>query len=482
MNDSTPDTQTRTEQDSMGSMEVPHGALFGATTQRAVMNFQVKGLPVTWNVIHAFLLLKRAAASANYELNKLDEQRATLVTNACTQMLSQMEDPLQRDEAMAHFPVDVFQTGSGTSTNMNVNEVLANLASIASGNPIGAHEPVHPNDHVNMGQSSNDTFPTAMNVSGALLIRDELLPALHVLHKALLAKSEAFDHIVKIGRTHLQDATPIRLGQEFSGFAAQIEHSIRRVTEAMQELASNLPIGGTAVGTGINTHPQFGQMVCAELTKATGLEFSEASNHFEAQSTIDSLVDAHGRVKTLAVSLSVIASNIRLMACGPRCGLNELSLPAVQPGSSIMPGKVNPVILESLMQVCMKVAGNDNTISLAGMGGLGSLMNLNVALPLAATSMLESIDLLANSATTLVERCLEGLEANSESIEALVERSLMLGTALVPEIGYNESARIAKACHETGQTIRQYCLEHGIISEDRLTELLDIKSMTYPQK
>ena len=481
MNESTADRPTRTEHDSMGSMEVPHGALFGATTQRAVMNFQVKGLPVTWNVVHAFLLLKRAAASANHELGKLDDKRSALVIDACTQVLAQMEDPAQRAEAMSHFPVDVFQTGSGTSTNMNVNEVLANLSSIASGNPIGAHEPVHPNDHVNMGQSSNDTFPTAMNVSCALLIRDALLPALQTLHTALIAKSEAFDHIVKIGRTHLQDATPIRLGQEFSGFAAQVEYSIRRITEAMTELSSNLPIGGTAVGTGINTHPRFGELVCAQLTEATGVKFSEAANHFEAQSTIDAMVDAHGRVKTLAVSLSVIASNIRLMACGPRCGLNELSLPAVQPGSSIMPGKVNPVILESLMQVCMKVAGNDSTITLAGMGGLGSLMNLNVALPLAATAMLESVDLLANSARTLVDRCLDGLEANSDSIEALVERSLMLGTALVPEIGYNESARIAKACHETGQTIREFCLEHKIISADRLDELLDIKSMTYPQ-
>ena len=482
MTDSNAPQSTRTEQDSMGHMEVPHEALFGATTQRAVLNFQVKGAPVTWNVIHAFLLLKRATATANRELGKLDEERAGLIIDACNHMLGDLESADRRDRAMQNFPVDVFQTGSGTSTNMNVNEVLANLSSVASGNEIGAHDPVHPNDHVNMGQSSNDTFPTAMNLSCALLLRDELIPALETLHRALVQKAEEFDPVVKIGRTHLQDATPIRLGQEFSGFAAQIEYSITRMREAMEELASNLAIGGTAVGTGINTHPRFGELVTAELSKATGLDFSEAKNHFEAQSTIDSMVDAHGRVKTLAVSMSVIASNIRLMACGPRCGLNELSLPAVQPGSSIMPGKVNPVILESVMQVCMKVVGNDSTISLAGMGGLGSLMNLNVALPLAATAMLESIQLLANSASNLVERCLDGLEANPDSINALVERSLMLGTALVPEIGYNASAKIAKACHETGQTIREYCLEHGIVSEDRLDELLDITSMTYPQE
>ena len=482
MSESKANQDTRTEHDSMGHMEVPHQALYGATTQRAVLNFQVKGHPVTWNVIHSFLLLKRSAAIANQALGKLDEQRAGLIIDACNRMLEDIESTDHRDQTMTHFPVDIFQTGSGTSTNMNVNEVLANISSVAAGNSIGAHDPVHPNDHVNMGQSSNDTFPTAMNLSCALLLRDGLTPALKRLHNSLEEKAQEFDHLVKIGRTHLQDATPIRLGQEFSGFAAQIENSMRRIREAMHELSSNLAIGGTAVGTGINTHPKFGELVCAELSKATGMEFTEACNHFEAQSTIDSMVDAHGRVKTLAVALSVIASNIRLMACGPRCGLNELSLPAVQPGSSIMPGKVNPVILESVMQVCMKVTGNDSTISLAGMGGLGSLMNLNVALPLAATSMLESIELLARSADNLVERCLDGLEANTDSIDALVERSLMLGTALVPEIGYNESARIAKACHETGQTIREYCLEHGIISEERLDELLDLKSMTYPQE
>lgn len=474
----TPDA--RTEHDSMGHMEVPADALFGATTQRAVLNFPIKGEPVTWNVIHAFLLVKRSAAEANRTLGKLDPELAGHIVTACDRMLADLEDPGRRDEAMAHFPVDVYQTGSGTSTNMNTNEVIANLVATATGGTIGSHDPVHPNDHVNMGQSSNDTFPTAMNVACALALRDQLVPALETLAGSLERKATEFDDVVKIGRTHLQDATPIRLGQEFSGFAAQVRYGVDRCLQAMRELAGNLAIGGTAVGTGINTHPRFAGLVTSSLSEATGMEFGEAANHFEAQSAIDSMVDAHARLKTVAVSLSVVSSNIRLMACGPRCGLNELVLPAVQPGSSIMPGKVNPVILESAMQVCMKVVGNDGTIALAGMGGLGSLLNLNVALPLAATTMLESILLLASSAGNLAARCIDGLSANTDSIQALVERSLMLGTALVPALGYNESARIAKACHETGQTIREYCLEHGLLDADQLDELLDVSSMTHP--
>ena len=473
-------TATRIEKDSMGEMPVPADVLYGATTQRALLNFPIKELPVSWEAIHAFALLKKAAAQANHALGKLEEPICTLICGACDEIARSLEDSNRRNDMMRNFPVDVFQTGSGTSTNMNVNEVISNLACLNAGADIGAQDPVHPNDHVNMGQSSNDTFPTAMHVSSCVRMSDMLLPALETLRSSLDHKASQFEHLVKIGRTHLQDATPIRLGQEFSGFERQLKNALERTRSSIDCLAGNLAIGGTAVGTGINTHPEFAGLVCARLAEATGIHFKEAVNHFEAQSSIDSLVDAHGRMKTIAVSMSKIASDIRLMACGPRCGLNELTLPAVQPGSSIMPGKVNPVIVESIMQVSMRICGNDTTITMGGMGGLGSLLDLNVAMPMSAVAMLETIQLLANSARNFAVQCIDGIEANEDVINDIVERSLMLGTTLAPELGYNEAAAIAKACFKSGQTIREYCLEHEILPAETLDKLLDVTEMTHP--
>ena len=473
-------TATRIEKDSMGEMPVPADVLYGATTQRALLNFPIKELPVSWEAIHAFALLKKAAAQANHALGKLEEPICSLICDACDEISRSLEDSNRRNEMMRNFPVDVFQTGSGTSTNMNVNEVISNLACLNAGADIGAQDPVHPNDHVNMGQSSNDTFPTAMHVSSCVRMSDMLLPALETLRSSLDHKASQFEHLVKIGRTHLQDATPIRLGQEFSGFERQLKNALERTRSSIDCLAGNLAIGGTAVGTGINTHPEFAGLVCARLAEATGIHFKEAANHFEAQSSIDSLVDAHGRMKTIAVSMSKIASDIRLMACGPRCGLNELALPAVQPGSSIMPGKVNPVIVESVMQVSMRICGNDTTITMGGMGGLGSLLDLNVAMPMSAVAMLETIQLLANSARNFAVQCIDGIEANEDVINDIVERSLMLGTTLAPELGYNEAAAIAKACFKSGQTIREYCLEHEILPAETLDKLLDVTEMTHP--
>ncbi|MDP7070527.1 MAG: class II fumarate hydratase [Phycisphaerales bacterium] len=472
--------RTRTEHDSMGPVEVPADLLYGASTQRAVQSFPISGRAVGWEIIGAFANLKRAAVEANRELGRISAKRTSLIRKACTQIMSEVDDAGTRPEMMRHFPVDVFQTGSGTSTNMNLNEVISNLACRSAGNKVGSHDPVHPNDHVNMGQSSNDTFPTAMQVAAAVHMKQSMLPSLKRLARVLHAKSRQFDAIVKIGRTHLQDATPIRLGQEFSGYAAQADFAVQRASDAIEAIASNLPIGGTAVGTGINTHPRFARLVAARLSKDTGVKFREAANHYEAQATRDCVVDAHSHLRTIAISMSKIASDIRLMGCGPRCGLYELELPAIQPGSSIMPGKVNPVLVESVMQVAMKVAGNDVAVGVGGMGGTGSLMELNVAMPMMAECLLESITIIGNAARVFAESCVHGLKANRREIDAKVERSLMLGTALVPAIGYDHASRIAKACFKSGQTIREYCLEHDVLPPDQLDALLDISSMTQP--
>jgi fumarate hydratase class II len=475
---------TRVERDSMGEMTVPAHVLHGASTQRAVLNFPVSGQALGPPIIHAFALLKRACAEANVELRKLDRSLGRLIVDACNDIIAALdgEDSSLGDAAavMDHFPIDIFQTGSGTSTNMNANEVIANLAARAAGKPIGAKDPVHPNDHVNMGQSSNDTFPTAMQVAAAVAIHRELVPALKNLARALRAKARQWDNVVKIGRTHLMDATPIRLGQEFSGFAAQAEYGVARAERAMERLAENLPIGGTAVGTGINTHPRFGRMVAARLRKATGVKFAEADNHFEAQATRDCVVDASGQLKTIAVSLSKIANDIRWLGSGPRCGLFELSLPATQPGSSIMPGKVNPVICESVMQVACQVIGNDVAITLGGMGGIGSLLQLNVAMPMIADNLLDSIMLLSGVSTIFVDRLLKDLKVNRKNATAMVEQSLMMITSLAPEIGYDEAAKAAKAAFESDQTVREYVLEHGLLDPQRLDELLDARAMTEP--
>ncbi len=473
--------RTRVESDSMGTMEVPSIALYGATTQRAVLNFPISGRPLPAPVIAAFALLKRSAAIANNKLKQLDATRCDLIVDACDEILEALEDESRHSGMMRHFPIDVFQTGSGTSTNMNMNEVVSNIACKSACQKIGSKDPIHPNDHVNMGQSSNDTFPTAMQIAACVEIRMQLIPALKVLHKSIKAKAKKWDKIVTVGRTHLMDATPIRLGQIFSGYAAAIEYGIKRAERAMMRLAENMPIGGTAVGTGINTHSKFATHVCRELSKSTKIKFQEASNHFEAQATRDCVVEAHGELKTIATSISKVANDIRWLGSGPRCGLFQLALPAVQPGSSIMPGKVNPVISESAMQVYCQVVGNDAAITSAASGGIGSLLELNLCMPLIAERLIESIVLLAHTCQMLEEKLIEGLEVNKQIAEGLVEQSLMVGTALAPIIGYDKAAKLAKDAFASGETIRECVLREGLLSEEELDEHLDFMAMTEPQ-
>ena len=450
----------------MGEMEVPADAYYGASTQRAVLNFPISGQPLPRRFIRALGLVKRAAAQTNLELGLLSRRRARAIAAAAQQVIDGDLDE--------HFPIDVYQTGSGTSTNTNANEVIATRAAEILGGERGSRL-VHPNDHVNLGQSSNDVIPTAIQLAAAMAIQDELIPSLERLHKALEAKSKEFWPVIKTGRTHLQDATPIRLGQEFKGYAGQIEESIRRAKAAVDELA-RIPLGGTAVGTGINTHPQFGRIAAARLTKATGVAVRETPNHFHAQATLDVLVAAHGGLRTIATSLWKIGSDVRLMGTGPIAGLGELRLPETQPGSSIMPGKVNPVIVESLLMVIARVYGNDLTVVISGQSG--SFFELNVMMPVAAVTTLESIALLAASVRNFSERCIEGLQATDRGPE-LVERSPMLATALTPVIGYDESAKIAKESIRTGKSIRQLARAKGI-SEAALNKVLDLGKMTKP--
>jgi len=467
----------RTERDTMGEMQVPADALYGASTARAVENFPIAHRPVPLDVIHAFGHLKAAAAQANRELGKLDDKRASAIIEAAREVAEGKHD--------AHFPVDVYQTGSGTSTNTNANEVIANLANQRLGFGVGAkgkEGAVNPNDHVNMGQSSNDTFPTAMHIAATMAIAQELIPALERLHRDLSAKAAQWDHIIKIGRTHLMDATPIRVGQVFSGYAAQAQYAVVRAGRARKRLQENMPIGGTAVGTGINTHPKFAAKVCTMLSNSLGAAFTEALNHPEAQAAKDSFVEAHGELKTIAVSLSKIANDIRLLGSGPRCGIFELSLPATQPGSSIMPGKVNPVIAESMIQVACRVIGNDAVVTAAGLGGIGSLFELNVAMPVMIDAFLESVKLLANATNVFVDKLLTGLAVNEERARDLIEQSLMMVTALAPRIGYDKAAALANEAFETGKTIRELCRERKILPEAELKEALDPRRMTEPHE
>ena len=471
------DCDTRIEKDSMGEMRVPNWAMWGASTQRAVENFPISGRGVPAEVVHAFGLLKSACAKANVDLGKLPPELAEPIIAAA--------DEVAAGEHDKHFVVDVYQTGSGTSSNMNGNEVIANLANLKFGHPVGSKGvkgAVHPNDHVNMGQSSNETFPTAMHIAGATAIQNRLLPALKRLHEALAAKASEWDDVIKIGRTHLMDATPIRVGQVFSGYARQAEHAIHRAEAALSSMRFNMPIGGTAVGTGINTHPQFARRVCEQLTKATGIEFVEAENHPEAQAAKDSFVSASGQLKTIAVSLSKIANDIRHLGSGPRCGIAELDLPATQPGSSIMPGKVNPVMCESVMQVAARVIGNDLVITMAGLGGIGSLFELNVAMPVMIDAFLESITLLANVSNVFVDKLLVGLRVNEKRCAELIEQSLMMVTSLAPAIGYDNAAKLAKQAFAEGKTIRELVKAKGLLDDAKLDELLDPRSMTEPDK
>ena len=463
---------TRVERDSMGEMRVPEAALYGASTQRAVLNFPVSGRPVPAEVIRAFGRLKRACAQVNQSLGKLPDDKAQAIVLVC--------DEIIRGELDAHFPVDVYQTGSGTSTNMNVNEVIANRAAKLEAPHVHAGLRLHPNDDVNMGQSSNDTFPTAMHVAAAVAIERDLLPALGRLHQVLDNWAREWWDVIKIGRTHLMDATPIRVGQVFRGYAGQAQFAVNRAKQALDATRLNLPIGGTAVGTGINTHPEFGRLVCAELERATGIAFREADNHFEAQAAKDSFVEAHGHLKTIAVSLSKIANDIRLLGSGPRCGIFELMLPETQPGSSIMPGKVNPVIAESVIQVACRVHGNDATVALAGFGGVGSIFELNVAMPVMSDAVMESIGLLANVTNVFVEKLLVGLKVNEARCEGLIDQSLMMVTSLAPVLGYDRAAKLAKQAFSENKTIRQLVREQGLLDDGKLDELLNPAAMTEP--
>jgi fumarate hydratase class II len=465
-------TETRTERDSMGEMRVPADAYYGASTARAVENFPISDLRFQRGFIAALGLIKWSAAEVNFKLGLLDEKRRTLLQQAAQEVVDG-----KLDDA---FVVDIFQTGSGTSTNMNANEVIAARANEIASGKRGGKDPVHPNDHVNMQQSSNDVIPTAIHIAAAVALKKDLIPALAHLEKALDAKAQQFDDVVKIGRTHLQDATPIRLGQELSGYAAQAYKSGQRAASALNALLE-LPLGGTAVGTGINSHPAYAALAVSAIAHKTGIEFVEAKNHFEAQAAKDGVAEASGQLKTIAISLTKIANDIRWLASGPRCGLGEISIPSTQPGSSIMPGKVNPVMSEMTLQVAAQVIGNDATIAFAA-SGLGSTFELNVMMPVMAYNLLQSIALLSRAATVFADRCVAGLEANRERCESLVEQSLAMCTSLAPKIGYDKSADIAKESFKTGKTVRQLAKEKKILSDEELTHALDPKRMTEPQE
>lgn len=459
---------TRTEKDSMGEFQVPVNAYYGAQTARAVANFPVSGIHFPRPFIQALGAIKRAAAEVNVEMGLLDSTIAEGIYEASDEvMVGKLDD---------QFVVDIYQTGSGTSTNMNTNEVISNRAIERMGGVIGSKSPVHPNDHVNKSQSSNDVIPTAIHIAAAVELDNQLLPALHGLHTTLIQKSQEWDEIVKIGRTHLMDATPIRLGQEVSGWARQVELSIARLESARPRLME-LAIGGTAVGTGINSPEGFGAAVSAKLATRFGLPFVEAANHFEAQGSQDAAVELSNQLSTVATSLLKIANDVRWLSSGPRCGLGELSLPAVQPGSSIMPGKVNPVMCEQLMMVCTQVIGNAVTVSVANTHGN---LDLNVMLPVMARNLLESLMLLANSVGIFTEKAITGLMANKQHAESLVEWSMSMVTSLAPVIGYDNAARLAKRAVEEGRTVRDLCVSEHILPADQLQDLLSARKMTEP--
>ncbi len=454
----------RIEKDSLGEMKVPVDALWGAQTQRAVENFPISDLRFPRRFIAALGMIKRCAAETNMELGLLDEERGKLIVQAADEVI--------RGDHDRHFVLDIFQTGSGTSTNMNANEVIAHRAVDLGGGAVK----VHPNDHVNQAQSSNDVIPTAMQVAARVAIHDDLLPALEQLRNSLTKKAADFDHIVKSGRTHLMDATPIRLGQEFSGYAAQIEHSVRRMKAASEDM-SELPLGGTAVGTGINTHPEFARRTIARIGKMAGLAFSEATNHFERQATRDTVVYAHGALNALAVSLMKIANDIRWLASGPSAGLAEITLPVTQPGSSIMPGKVNPVMAEAVTMAAAQVMGNQTTITVGGMGGY---FELNLMMPVMAYAMEQSIGILANVSVAFAEKAVDGIVANEDRCRELLEKNASLATALAPLIGYDAAATIAKEAFKQKRTVREVAREKGVIGEKELEKVLDPRPMTEP--
>ena len=473
-------TDFRTERDSMGDVQVPKNAYYGAQTQRAVENFPISGWQLPPALVHAMGEVKYACGVANRDLGKLtgsgknplSDDQVDALLNACREVADGKLD--------GEFPIDVFQTGSGTSSNMNVNEVISNRAiELLGGDRFAAEKPVHPNDHVNMGQSTNDTFPTAIHVAVASRIKQDLLPAIRRLKDSLDAKAQAWDKVIKIGRTHLMDATPLRLGQEFGGFARQFELSMQRAEEAL-EAVLELPVGGTAVGSGINTHPEFGRRVAEELAKQLDIPFVEAVNHFEANAQRDGLVNCHGSLRTIAVTLMNVANNIRILGSGPRCGFFEVKLPSRQPGSSIMPGKVNPVMCESAMQVAARVMGNDQVIAVSG--ATGGQFQLNIMMPVMGHTTLETIQLLGAMCGAFVEFCVDEMEANPEACDAAVEQSLSMVTSLNPLIGYEKAAKLAKEAFASGKTIRELCREQGILPDSTLNEALDPWRMTEPQE
>jgi fumarate hydratase class II len=456
--------ETRLERDSMGEMRVPANAYYGASTQRAVLNFPIGDLRFPRAFIRALGQIKQAAAQVNVELGTVDPQIADAIVRAAQEVIDGKLDE--------HFVLSIFQTGSGTSTNMNANEVIANRASELLGGSRGSRK-VHPNDHVNFGQSSNDVIPTAMHLSALLSIEQHLIPALQELQGELQRKADEFMPIIKTGRTHLQDATPIRLGQEFLGYTGQIERGIARLRHAQQEL-SEVALGGTAVGTGVNTHPDFAAKVTQRLSEVNGITVRETSNHFQAQSTLDNIVEASGALNTLAVSLMKIANDIRWLGSGPRAGIGEIDLPAVQPGSSIMPGKVNPVIAESVCMACAQVIGNHTTITVAGQSGN---FEINVMMPVTAYNLLQSIALLADVSRNFAEQCIKGLSATTRGPE-MVERGLAICTSLAPIIGYDAAANISKEAYKTGKTVREVAREKTQLSEEDLDRILNPENMT----
>ncbi len=465
-------SDTRLERDSMGEMPVPVSALYGASTQRAVLNFPISGEPVDARVIHAYGLIKLAAARTNGELGELPTEKTDLIEQAAREVFEGRWD--------AHFPVDVFQTGSGTSTNMNANEVIANRCAQLAGVAVEgswAEKPIHPNDHVNHGQSSNDTFPTAMHVAVGLSLKNELIPALEGIHRSMEAKAREFHEIIKIGRTHLMDATPVRLGQEFGGYAKQMERAIDRAHKALKAI-HELPLGGTAVGTGLNCHADFPAKAIGLIAAETGIDFREAEDHFEAQAAKDGLVECHGQLNAIAVSLFKIANDIRLLGSGPRCSIGEIQLPAIQPGSSIMPGKVNPVLCEAVTMVAARVFGNQSTVTWCGANGH---FELNVFMPVMAKCLLESSLLIANVSRAFQEKCLDGISANRERCAELIEYSLSMVTSLAPVIGYDKATQIAKESFQTKRSVRDICIERldelGL-GREQLDAALDPASMT----
>ncbi|MEX2356057.1 MAG: class II fumarate hydratase [Thermaerobacterales bacterium] len=458
----------RVEQDSMGEVQVPREAYYGAQTLRAVENFPISDLRFSRGFIRSLALIKRAAAEVNSELGLLEPKLAGAISRAAQEVAEGNFD--------ADFPLDIFQTGSGTSSNMNANEVISNRAIELLDGEKGSKKPVHPNDHVNQGQSSNDVIPTAIHLAVLEGISERLIPALMRLGEALSAKGRSFDDVIKIGRTHLMDATPLRLGQEFGGYASMAAHSVRRL-QGLSDHLGELALGGTAVGTGLNAHPEFAARVIERLADWTGLPLREAENHFEAQGSRDALVEASGQLRTVATSLFKIANDIRWLGSGPRCGLYEIQLPELQPGSSIMPGKVNPVMSEMMMMVCAQVTGNDTAVVIGGQNGN---FDLNVMMPLMAHNVLESVDILTNAAEVFREKCVEGIEADRQRCEELVEWSLAMVTSLVPKLGYDTAAQIAKDAYREGRTVRELVQERKLLPDDELAELLNPWTMTGP--